>query len=189
MRPLINKLLVKNILENADHFKWTYQGLGMIRLYLSDSVRLHVWDPSQAVPGVTDIHTHPWDFTSYVITGRILDQRLHKNHAEFGAPYLEQKIVCGPGGGMSDEPVPYHLFRASYFNVLEGESYVTTSYDIHKSTPDPGTVTILDRSFKDNRDEAYVYVPQGSQWVSAESRPATESEVVSFTSLALKGLK
>lgn len=69
------KLLVKAILEKARAYKWSIQGFGMLRLYLSAEVRLHVWDSRFRVPGVTDIHDHSWDFESEVAAGEVLQRR------------------------------------------------------------------------------------------------------------------
>lgn len=55
----ITKLFVKTILSNPENFKWSIQGLGMLRVYLSDEVRLHIWDSRFKVPGVSPLHNHP----------------------------------------------------------------------------------------------------------------------------------
>jgi hypothetical protein len=50
---MITKALVKNILEKATSYKWSLQGFGMLRLYLSKDVRMHVWHPDFAVKKVS----------------------------------------------------------------------------------------------------------------------------------------
>lgn len=47
----------------------------MLRLYLSEAERLHVWTRAGRVARVSDVHDHPWHFTSVVVSGRVRNVR------------------------------------------------------------------------------------------------------------------
>lgn len=52
---------VRSILERATDLEWSLQGFGMLRHYLTPTVRLHVWASAFRVKNVSTIHDH-WDF-------------------------------------------------------------------------------------------------------------------------------
>lgn len=178
----VDALLLRAILEQPTAFDWSLQGFGMFRLYLSREARLHLWDPRFAVENVSTLHTHPWDFTSTVIAGRIED---HVYRIEPGDPtHVEQRIVCGSGGCAVGEPGAVRLVPAFVRSVRAGESYTLRSDEIHESRPEPGTVTIIRRTFKADTEHANVYHPIGTPWVSAEPRKAAAAEVISMAEIA-----
>lgn len=186
------RLLVKSILLRAVAFDgWSLQGFGMFRLYLSKAVRLHVWDDRFMVPNVTTIHSHPWHFRSTVISGAITD-RLYEVIA-FGEKsnptHHCQKIVCGPGGGATGDMSAVQLRLLQEVTLKEGQSYGLTADAFHESVPEPGTVTIIERQFREDTEHAYVCFPHGQQWVSAEPRPATMREVEAMAERALARLR
>lgn len=173
------KALVEEIIKHplAEGREWTWQGLGMLRLYLSKRYRMHIWAPSRAVPYVSTLHTHPWDFTSHVVAG-VLTNYIYEYHGE-GDTYCEGRIKCGAGGGLVNEPPKtVRLKLAHVQTVRDGNSYGEKAEQIHVSFPSEGTVTIVDRTFKSDADHALVFWRYGTKWVSAEPRPATEEEVV-----------
>src|SRR5882672_1685770 len=61
--------MVKQILDNCGDYEWSIQGFGMLRTNISEYLRLHIWDSRCRVDDVSDIHTHPWNFSSTVIAG------------------------------------------------------------------------------------------------------------------------
>jgi len=196
---MTTKSLVRFILERATAYDWSWQGLGMFRLYLSRSTRLHVWDPSSAVKNVSTLHTHPWHFTSTVISGAITD-RLFEMKAGYGgslatydgslATHMRQRIVCGPGGHeTNDRPEPCRISLLQEVVVPEGCSYSLGASAIHESRPEPGTVTIIEREFLEDTEHAFVFYPIGEQWVSAVPRPATHEEIERMAKLALSRMK
>ena len=67
----ITKDIVSFILDHPADDGWTLQGLGMLRLYLTPTLRLHVWDSRYAVEGVSTMHNHSWHFSLYVVAGEI----------------------------------------------------------------------------------------------------------------------
>lgn len=172
---------------------WTLQGLGMLRLYLTDdkSVRLHVWDDRHAFPGASEMHTHPWDMKSTVLSGTVENIRYSECHPQCippaGSPYCRQSIFCGEGGGLEGDPIAIGIVPFSPELYLRGDSYQQSAGEIHVSRPTLGAVTLVERSFRGDVDHAYVYWPADTEWVSAEPRPATLEEVREILSTALGG--
>ena len=179
------KLLVKQILQKADSYKWSIQGLGMLRLYLSDEVRLHVWDSRYRVDSVSPLHTHPWSFVSDVVAGAVRQFRYTLTDSPHGTPYNRAMIKCGAGAFTLDAPEPVRLFTGALEQYAEGTTYGQMKDEIHESFPENGTVTIVTRQFDADRDHAYVLWQGNGGFVSAEPRTATPSEVFTITQHAL----
>jgi len=179
-RPIkdrMSKALVRNLLEHPESMDWTLQGFGMLRCYLEPELRLHVWDSRFRFADVSDLHTHPWDFHSVVIAGVVCNQRFREvTQWEAGHPsYRRQTIRCGEGGGLCGAPEDVRL-EASRCEVLEeGAIYTQAAREIHRSVPEDGTVTIIEREFKEDAEHAYVYFH--GEWVTAEPRAATQEEI------------
>ena len=49
------RLWVRTLLSKPLGFDWSIQGFGMIRLYLSPNLRLHIWNSRGRVKNVSDI--------------------------------------------------------------------------------------------------------------------------------------
>ena len=65
---------LEHSLNFPDMAAWTVQGFGLLRCYPfreTKDVRLHIWNSDLRIEHVSDIHTHPWDFTSHIICGYI----------------------------------------------------------------------------------------------------------------------
>jgi hypothetical protein len=175
--------LVRSILEAPLGRKWSLQGLGMLRLYLSPDVRLHVWSSEHRTPNVSEIHDHPWHFRSDVISGRMRNQRYRE--AGDGFPYFGAAIQCGAGACMRETPQPVRLQSGPVEEYGPGESYSQRAHELHRSDPAPGTVTIITRVVAGDPERARVYWPVG-EWVDAAPRPATDAEVLAICGLALE---
>ncbi len=183
------KLFVKQIMLVPHGHEWSYQGLGMFRLYLSKAYRLHVWMPSMAVPNVSTIHSHPWHFDSCVISGKITDVLYEESgKGVIIGPQQKQKIVCGPGGCAVEAPRHAHLHKLQEVTIEEGDSYSLSADAIHESKPEEGAITLIHRTFREDTEHAYVFYPTGEKWVSAEPRPATDAEVTKMALIALSKL-
>ena len=182
----LTRLAIKAILERASAHPWSLQGMGMFRLYLSKEVRLHVWDMRFTVEKVSTLHTHPWAFTSYVLSGLMTDRLLKKvDPSREPVTHYEQQIVCGPGGGTSAEKQPVHLEPLQVCTYGAGSSYTREATDVHESVPKSGTVTIIERQFLPDTEHAYVYFRTDREWVSAEPREARKEEVEAMARMAL----
>jgi hypothetical protein len=177
------KQLVKKILENATSYEWSLQGLGMLRLYLSQEVRLHVWDCDFMFPKASTMHTHPWHFSSLIVAGELKQMRYVEDKE--GDSFNVATIQCGEGGCLVTEPETIKLAARPMEYYREGQTYSELAEEIHESFPTRGTVTLVTRTFTEDRDHAKVYWPKGHVWGSAEPRPATQGEVYAITSHAL----
>lgn len=175
---------VATILKNPKDYEWTLQGLGMLRLYLSTGMRLHVWSTQHAVKDVSVIHDHPWDFHSVVLCGRMIDMVYE---IEPGEPtHHEQSIMCGVGAHTITEKSNVRLALRSNDAHYAEDTYNRKAEQLHQSMPINGTVTLIDRTrFLPDRDLARVFFPLGTDFVSAEPRPATLEEVQAITQPAL----
>jgi hypothetical protein len=129
------------------------------------------------------VHDHPWDLRSRIISGTLRNQRFLPNAA--GDLWNAVTIKTGEGGGPIDEPLPLRLRPEPLEMYVPGDTYSQEAPEIHESIPEPGTVTLVTRTFSRQRDIAMSCYKPGSEWVSAEPRPATPSEVLHFTGLAL----
>lgn len=198
-------LLIRHILTNSGYNEWSVQGLGMFRLYLSKTVRLHVWDDRYIVPNVSTIHNHPWSFKSHIICGDIRNtvyetedyESLQLNHPNRKPTHSQSLIKCGMGGGvvkglaLHDKmpDVRLKLKRTEIYRAGVDHNYYWQHEDeIHESFPTRGTITLVERTFSENTENAQVFYPVGTPWVSAEPRNATEEEVDQMLESALARL-
>jgi len=181
-----------NILTRPLELEWSVQGLGMMRTYLpaggaytNETQRLHIWDGSLAVFGATPLHTHPWNFISEVMFGEIRQHRAvivtGEDSVIASSPYRRQKILCGEGGGVVDDPELVRLTTKPMEVYGVGESYSQEASEIHCSYPANSTVTVITREFLEDVDHAYVFIPPCAEFVSAEPRPATRAEILFIT--------
>lgn len=191
VRPLVRALL-EDAVDKPWQREWSLQGFGMLRTYLDEekNLRLHIWDPAFQVEDVDTVHTHPWNFHSFVVAGEVSNTRYTRRN-ELGAGDLprfrEQEILCGPGGCETDTSPKIVGLKAGRPEVYkQGDQYSQLAHEIHISEPKAGTVTIIAREFLHDTEHAYVYIPSGQEWVSAEPRPATHDEVIAICGDALK---
>ncbi len=196
MNKLTTQLTVLALLEEykTQHplRHWSVQGFGMMRLYLSKKVRLHIWHSSLRVPGVSDIHSHPWDFWSNVICGRIRDTTYNAHMmADNKKLFCFQEIQCGAGAKLLGEPTGCYLVPRNILEYEGGKQYGNPASLLHSTEFTDGTVTIVERQFKDgaNPDVAHVVYPGNQRWVSAEPRKATKDEEEFVIKCAIELLK
>lgn len=177
------------ILSHPQAFDWSTQGFGMMRTYLDSDkqFRLNIWDQRLAVPDVSIIHDHPWDFTSWIIGGEFRNVRFHEDPRN-GKPFDWQVIQTGPGGGPDGNKGTIDLTAGPTEYYYGGDQYRQEAEEIHASFYESGTVTINDRRRRLDGEHARVFWPAGQQWVDAEPRQATTAEVVDVCATALKVL-
>jgi hypothetical protein len=176
---------VLEILRNPFDRKWTIQGFGMLRTYLDEHEveRLHIWDTETAVPDVSVIHNHPWDFESRIVIGSLINRR-YMLISGGGGEYEAADLRTGEGGGLVAEPYIVDILAREPEQLHAGETYSQLATEYHESEPSRGTVTVIKREFSRPRDFATVCW-KTPEWVSAEPRPATRAEVDHFVGLAL----
>lgn len=187
------RALVRNVLENPAGREWSVQGFGMMRTYIDPQkvYRLNVWDSRFQVPGVSTIHDHPWDFISWIMGGQFTNRRYVEDYTR-GEFYDHALIHTGIGGDNSDtmrgKTAGIVRLRAEPDEVYQpGDTYRQVAEEIHASLYTNGTVTLNERVRRPDGDHAKVYWPQGQQWVDAQPRLATPSEVSQVLALALTG--
>lgn len=193
--------LVRSVLENWANHRWSLQGFGMLRAYLSDrKLRLHVWDSRFAVPDVTTVHDHPWNFESLVVAGRITNTR-YRTYPCFAAqvdierkmlrsPFVKARIACG-AGGVNDVATMKARGERVWLTPTEpetyeaGDSYRQEAHEVHHTSYEDGTVTLVSREFLPDTEHANVYFRADESWVSAEPRDATLLDVSMIVERAL----
>jgi hypothetical protein len=182
----IIKSLVRSILVNPFSHEWSVQGFGMLRTYFPQSnMRMHIWDNRLTYPNVSTIHSHPWDFESYIVAGGIRNRKYEMSTLrEGGEIYLRQKILCGEGAQIVEDAYPVSLFRKSQMMYTSESTYAQFADEIHETEPLNGTVTLVERLVRPGRsaDHAYVYYNTAEGWVPATPRPATPDEVLGVIS-------
>lgn len=180
------RALVMQTLTEPRRHEWTLQGFGMLRTYLPDGWRLHVWNDAYQVPGVTLLHDHPWHFESLVIVGCLMNQRYHEGDRMQPATHMQRTIK--PGIGLQvledDKPVVLQATGAAE-TYLEGEIYAQRADEIHSTRAMPGTVTLVRRT-RVGADVARSFYPANGQWVSGEPKVATADEVLAICGQSLK---
>ena len=182
-KEAIVKSLVRAILKSPYDLEWSLQGLGMLRTYLDDERRLHIWDDRYQVHNVSQMHTHPWNFRSVVIAGEVTNYKFIEDKID-GVPYKRQSIFCGVGGGLEGFADVVYLSQIHPEVRRERESYEELAHEIHISKPLRGTVTVIRREYLEDSDHAYVFWKDGD-WVSAEPRSATKDEIKDITQNSL----
>jgi hypothetical protein len=199
---LIRRKVVLPILDKPFDHKWQVQGLGMLRTYLDPNTRMHIWHSKLNYCADSGWHTHPWDFSSFIVAGSIQNKKyLKRVDGEFlgeseppfkanGAwtPFMEQQIICGPGGCAMSEPKLVYLFEAVNVQLYAGSTYAQRADEIHTTLPADGTISIITRKTVHEDGSANIYYPVGSTWSSAEARPAEDFEIILGVNTALKRL-
>jgi hypothetical protein len=180
--------LTIDALRHWESREWTAQGLGMLRCYVTRELMIHVWDSRLRNPGVSDVHDHPFDFTSLVVAGRITNQKYEKYESgltpDDSMNYKEVEIQCGVGN--PSPPRDVILLRLGLPEVIRGgQSYSQRASKVHHSLAEDGTITLVSRKFTGDGETARVYY-QTPEWVTAVPRPATREEVQAVVGGALK---
>lgn len=183
MYPL--KTFVKEILQDPFKRSWTLQGFGMLRTYLPDDIRLHVWDERYQVPNVSLVHDHPWHFESEIVVGSLRNTRYSKDPSGCGYPMMERTIRPGEGFEILSPDVPCHLKEHDPEYHGASQRYSQQADEIHSTLYIRGTVTVVQRK-RVGADVAKVYYPVGEEWVSGEPRTATAAEIKDICSYSLE---
>ena len=178
--------IVKKILNNPLDYEWELQGFGMLRTYIDKDTRMQIWLNSFIIQDVTDIHTHPWDFTSCIYQGRVSNFIFKEDSGYFNTAetfYDKCYILTGENAYVkSKEKV--NLIRTKICTYLKGETYVHSKVVPHRINFKDGTITILTKMNKEEHNSAYSYVRAGGEWVSAAPKPATKKEILTFIDAA-----
>lgn len=164
---------------------WSVQGMGMLRLYIADIGRLHIWDSQLRYPGVSMIHNHSWDLRSTVVAGCLVNTIYSEEPV--GEEFLRRRLVTGYNCEFVEPAVPVHLVQWSRRAYLAGEVYAQNASEIHRTDAEDSTITIMERR-EDVNGEADVFWPAGTEWGTAKPRPATMAEIAQVTARAIENL-
>lgn len=172
-----------HVLAHPERYEWSLQGFGMLRTYVSRELRLHVWDDRFRVPNVSDVHDHPWDFESLVLSGSLTNIPycvVQLGDGAYAPDHHEGRIVCGPSTDVktAERITPdVYLSPGDVRTYGPGDVYSQKADEVHRSQCERGTVTLVARTWTGKDPErALVYWPLGTEWTSAHPRPATDRE-------------
>lgn len=180
------RTLSKNILENRHSFEWSVQGFGMLRLYLPNNARFHVWDSRLRVPNVSLVHDHlQWALESRVISGVLKNIRYMEGRGE---PYHWAQFKAGYDAKQLHDAETMLIERQAEEIYLPGDTYSQLPNEVHESRPIDSTITIMHKESTQDGETARIFWPQGTEWVSAEPRKATKEEIENICSRALSFL-
>ena len=182
MGHALEQTLVRNILEHAADYPWRIQNIGVLALRLDDRrrYRLHVWDSVDAI-GDPPVHDHPFDFTSTVIVGELVNTRYVEDPG--GREYLRERYSPG---NEDDRRADTVRLVGSPETLRAGDAYRQRAHELHDSRQVAGTVTVLRfEPAVDDRLELTVCRRPDTAWVSGHARPATPDEVRCITAAAL----
>ena len=140
---------------------------------------LHVWDPGEA-GGEPPIHNHPFDFISTIIVGEMTNTRYYEDPA--GQEYHRFHYSPPNEDARRSDIVRLSGIATTY---TAGEQYRQLAHELHDSRQLPGTVTAIQRSFRDIT-ELTVCSSRREQWISGKARPATQDEIKRLTTKALE---
>jgi hypothetical protein len=177
---VLDQALVRTILEHPTDYPWRMQNIGLLALRLDDrrEFRLHLWDPESCV-GEPPVHDHPYDFTSTVIVGELVNTRYVEDPN--GTEHWRHRYRPGDEDDRHTDAV---RLTASETILSSGDRYRQLATELHSSRQTPGTVTLLQFGPFEER-ELTVCLEPGAPWVSALARPATAAEVKRITAAAL----
>lgn len=186
------------LLDPHSRREWSVQGFGMLRTYIGQGrrFRLNVWHSELAVPNVSLIHDHPWDFESLILAGQLGNRRYVERgacecprHALSSPTHQWKRIQPGENydGTHVEEGVATLLPAYASETYFPRHVYKQQAKEIHATSYLDGTVTLNDRT-PVGEDLARVFWPYGEEWVDAKPRPATREEIDFATNRALRML-
>lgn len=182
--------IVKQVMENPFNYEWELQGFGMLRTYIDKNTRLQIWLKDFIVPDVTDIHTHPWDFQSFIYQGQITNF-IFKEYAledQLSGEWFQSDrcLILTGVTAFVKEKTPIILKPLDKVGYSRGDIYFHGKDVPHRIDFIDGTITILTKSNIHEDSLAYSYVQNGGEWVSAAPRLATKEEIIPFIDAASK---
>ncbi len=179
IKPFVERVLRDNTTP------WSVQGFGMLRTYFGPPsnpkrFRLNLWSSRLAVPNVSTIHDHPWDFESIIVCGGFENQRFKMEWeppSVFPNPtHAFTTIKTGAGGGMEKSPVqPCVLLPYATEHYFPGDTYAHKADEIHETRYQDNCITLNDRT--GDTQHARVFWPWGTEWVDAEPRDVSSEFV------------
>lgn len=180
------------VLERWETHRWTWQGFGMVRMYLDPAkrYRLNIWDERSKVPRVSLIHDHPWSFKSAIYCGEIKNQRyVFRDDPRVLEAFTHNYKRIKTGEELSEvHDVRHCLLRPREPETYRrGQTYEQLLDEVHETHAQIGTVTVNERTAPTQEYSARVFWHRNEpHWVSATPRPAAEFEVKRAVARALE---
>jgi hypothetical protein len=159
---------IECIMRHPRDHKWSVSGLGMLRLYLSRENRVHIWDSSLITPGVSAIHTHPWDLESLVIAGVYRQTRFTPSDEKPYETLNCVEIECGSNACQLSAVSQVKVYEEYPEVYREGLCYNQEKDEIHQTMAEDGTVTLVTRTFYPDTERAKVLWRGKGPWVDAK---------------------
>ncbi len=180
MDHAVTRSLVRTLLAHPHGLPWRYQDIGLMGLALDDrrTYRLHLWDPESCV-GEPPVHDHPYDFTSTVVAGELVNTRFHEDPD--GVEYHRTRYTMGDEDDRWTDTV---RLTGTATTLVAGDRYGQRADELHDSRQQPGTVTVIRQSFRPETSVLTV-CRREEGWVSGRSRTPTPDEVTRVTAAAL----
>lgn len=172
------QILTMAILDNAHNYEWSIQGFGLLRLYIRDVGRLHIWNSSLRYENVSTVHNHSWDLHSTIIAGKLHNTR-YVHDDILGWPYHGHRLVTGFDTRHVEDLPLTKLYALPSEVYLPGDTYSQYATVIHRTDAEDGTVTLMERAL-DVDGQADIYWPAGTEFGTAKPRIALHGEVEQF---------
>lgn len=166
---------------------WSVQGFGLLRLYIRNLGRLHIWDSTLRYPGVTMVHNHSWDLISTIVSGRLINRRWTQQ--PFGERWKHRSILTGYDcKWVQPEDDEVFLIEEPRDVYCPGDVYRQAASQIHMTNAEDGTITMMERH-EDTNGEADLYWRITEEWGTARPRKATRAEVLASIQRAYLNLE
>lgn len=119
----VPKIFAWAILENPLIHEWSLQGMGMLRLFLPNNSRLHIWDSRYRAPNVSMIHDHlQWGLTSSILAGSLVNRIYKEVEPPEGQLYNHVLLKPGYGTHFKEEPSLIRLAPLSLTPIMKGRA-------------------------------------------------------------------
>ena len=136
------QVLVRNILENHQNHKWVAAPYDTYCIYFKPESVLNLYFGSIADGGT---HSHPYDFRSEIVVG-VFKQRRYTVVDSGGELY--QRRERSLDGKIKGDPTECRLLAGPLEVYQSGDMYELLAPEIHRVSPDKGTLTFMTRQHK-----------------------------------------
>lgn len=177
---------VKRVLENHRNHRWHETVDGVIATYLKNETALNIYHGLDRAN--LYIHSHPFDFTSRIVTGEMRHTRYRLDPAGVEFQFQRRRIT----GEFFGETEYCGLEAMPLETYLPGDTYSILSNEIHSVAPVDGTITLVVRDRFTSPTEFASYWPKGRPTQKIENgsfgvrRMAPEALVEELAKLTLK---
>ena len=129
--------------------KWRHHGIGALQAYLSDNVRVHIWDDRLVKPGMRHsggIHDHRFALESTVVAGALINREYSLSHSPDVTPdaYEMYEVVKAADGSAVLRKLPgCFLVHCREVQLREGDTYTYPKRDFHETIHCGTSVTLV----------------------------------------------